>query len=1674
MHKTIRKCHLSVLLSVLLSPLAAFGQTTTLISDPFNTSGALNGTTPPITVGGASWVAQTGTSAASGVLTLPGSNQTDTIDLGANFFSSNPGVYSVSMDVTLPAGTSSLNGFGLGFVANPITAVSMGSAASNPGLNPAGGANGGTPWMYLVQAGRVYVNRAGGTFIYQSAIGAYPSGSVHNMKLVLDTSTTQWTMTAYIDSVQVDLNGGLAGLAYTFTTNPTDIRYVAISSTTSVISASVDNFILTGPSQNTLPPPNNPLLISDAFSTSGALNGTTPGTTVANVPWIAYTGSGFPSSNGSVLSLPGHNQSNVIDLGNKYFSSHPGTYTLSMDATLPTGTTGSNYFGLGFVVNPLSGASGVAMTSTSSSAGLNPNGGTNGGTPWMAINQNGQVYVYRGGSTYIYASAASAFPIGTAHTLKLILDTTQVRWTMNAFVDATQLDLNGSTTAGLTYTFPSNPTDIRYAGMTAGTGTTTATIDNFALNYVPDPDLPRIGDLAAPGIIPGSRPYSDLWLEGESFTSQTGGSTVADASGYGGQKWVVASSTPGASATYTVNIPSTGKYLLNIAGSPIGAPTSSPLAYAIDGGSPTLITGGTTSSRTWSSGGLMWSSAAILNFTTTGSHTITISLAGPRASDGTYAFTIDAIALVADPFDNLLYTETNFAQPQLWSATVAASTSNVSYPAANVTAGNPALGWEPTVASPGTSTLTITFPTARALEVLRLVKGLNAPSGASMPTAYTIELLEGGTWTKRVSETGNLKSDIAYQMPGIISATAMRLTITATTGTNFPFVNQFEAYGPFCPAILSPLDTATVRNPLYNVCGFTQPNASVALRINGATGTTVTADASGWFSGNLTFVTGANTIQAQSTLSTVSSIRQSSTVTYNASAAAGITLVDRKGAHVIVDEGVNKVAVTGLGQGSAVAYTIKNEAGTTLTSSTIDLSQGGALLSLPSSTAGWYQINITGSPALAQTVSVLPNHFVLPNLSNVASNFMLDGRNLASAAEQAAFFPVVIGYASMSQIPMVRDPVSWSSVNTSLGVNDWRGYDARIDSFLAQGQKVLSLISTFPPFLNSHNDYQYVPDDLRETYNWAQVLATHYQGRVSAYEFQNEYDYAGTAKQTVNTLMAHQRAFYLGVKSVDPAAIVVTNAPAFVADAANQAQNLRGEAADVFAFHWYPANSGATQISNLQATGTYNMPDSMSQVTRYLENRASWLTECGYYGTVGSEMTAADEGFQADFYSKMAPLAMSYGVAKSFAFVFPWYPEGVKQFGMLRSTGFSPRPAVNSSATTAEQLRSAKYYGKLTTGNSNITGLVFQNTDGTYVLELWATAAGGTGAYTLPGSITQTRTVDYLGRLTDAGTPTSVVVQTTAKFLTLNGSGVTAVTTATTNPVTNENGVAPSPIVMGWHFNLPCKSAPFEDFYDVAQTSSTSCSLEAVNLSASSFTGTIAAFASNSRWTLTPGASLTVTIPANGRVTIPFTLVAPTLKDNVRVEARVDDASGKASSAAEILQTTGTTPLPTAVQPDGSGNLTLACPMPFQNYYAYVKQLRWTSGTDGTVNYMAALPSTGIAYTSAQMFKAPRLDFLANFTSVGTYYVWVKAKAGPAATNQINIGVNGNLLTTGTGITGFNTSGWTWSRTLVTSANATYVNSSAGNRTLNVWPTNDGIQIAYVFCTTNSAFTPTF
>jgi hypothetical protein len=248
----VKQAIYAALLAILASSHSGSAQSI-LLSDNFSgTAGAaIGGNALAVNnINSATWVSSgsaTYTGSSSGSFGTAGVNALLTEDTGSYVFN-NAGVYSLNLTIN-SGGTSGGAGtdwYAFGWSALPASGTSYTMASS-------GTFNVGYAWLLLRGNGQLNVYAGpgtSGTALLSTATSTYNAGT-YNLSLVLDTTGANYMLNAYIDSVQLDLNGASAGNTYTYSSNPTaaQLQYVGISSaaTTPAVSDTFSNFSLTTP-----------------------------------------------------------------------------------------------------------------------------------------------------------------------------------------------------------------------------------------------------------------------------------------------------------------------------------------------------------------------------------------------------------------------------------------------------------------------------------------------------------------------------------------------------------------------------------------------------------------------------------------------------------------------------------------------------------------------------------------------------------------------------------------------------------------------------------------------------------------------------------------------------------------------------------------------------------------------------------------------------------------------------------------------------------------------------------------------------------------------------------------------------------------------------------------------------------------------------------------------------------------------------------------------------------------------------------------------------------------------------------------------------------------------------------------------------------------------------------
>ncbi len=132
-----------------------------------------------------------------------------------------------------------------------------------------------------------------------------------------------------------------------------------------------------------------------------------------------------------------------------------------------------------------------------------------------------------------------------------------------------------------------------------------------------------------------------------------------------------------------------------------------------------------------------------------------------------------------------------------------------------------------------------------------------------------------------------------------------------------------------------------------------------------------------------------------------------------------------------------------------------------------------------------------------------------------------------------------------------------------------------------------------------------------------------------------------------------------------------------------------------------------------------------------------------------------------------------------------------------------------------------------------------------------------------------------------------------------------------------------------------------------------------------------------------------------------------------------------------------------------------------------------TSLPTGSVNGgLRVNPDSGTTWSSEN--NSPEINVPVRFTSSGTWYVWVRMNAPNSSGNDVHVGLNGDLGSSGDNIVTTSYNSWQWTRTRegLFAQSARVSVPSTGVHTLNVWAGEDGVSLDRIILTTSSSYTP--
>ncbi|MEX2302956.1 MAG: hypothetical protein WD733_18570, partial [Bryobacterales bacterium] len=129
------------------------------------------------------------------------------------------------------------------------------------------------------------------------------------------------------------------------------------------------------------------------------------------------------------------------------------------------------------------------------------------------------------------------------------------------------------------------------------------------------------------------------------------------------------------------------------------------------------------------------------------------------------------------------------------------------------------------------------------------------------------------------------------------------------------------------------------------------------------------------------------------------------------------------------------------------------------------------------------------------------------------------------------------------------------------------------------------------------------------------------------------------------------------------------------------------------------------------------------------------------------------------------------------------------------------------------------------------------------------------------------------------------------------------------------------------------------------------------------------------------------------------------------------------------------------------------------------------SGYLGT-GYLSAQPNTGTNQSSGYVGVSPEVQFDVNFSTTGTYYVWMRGYAANGSDNTAHVGLNDQAVATSESMALDTYGVWQWTENTSAEVRGTLTISTPGAHRINVWMREDGLLFDKLLLTTDSNYTP--
>jgi polysaccharide biosynthesis protein PslG len=312
--------------------------------------------------------------------------------------------------------------------------------------------------------------------------------------------------------------------------------------------------------------------------------------------------------------------------------------------------------------------------------------------------------------------------------------------------------------------------------------------------------------------------------------------------------------------------------------------------------------------------------------------------------------------------------------------------------------------------------------------------------------------------------------------------------------------------------------------------------------------------------------------------------------------------------------------------------------------------------------------------------------------------------------------------------------LDWAEINSSSGVYQFQDLDAFVQLNQARGAEVIYTFGRTPQWASSKPEAPgpygpgqcAPPADLRNWDNYVTAIASHVGPRITYWELWNEPQDPNYYCGDMQTLLTMAEHAYRIIKSINPAAQVITptgtasDGPAWL-DA--YLSKGGGDYADIISFHGY-CDTEAESINPV--------------VARYQKviaahgqgSKPLWDTEADWAGDADDVLEGS--GNRADFMAKYYFLQWSDGVSR-----FVWYAYDGGTWGGLWNPATGADPDVASYNVVQQWMVGASMTSACTPDSNGTWSCPLSREGGYQALVLWNSKK--TVSYQVPGQYTDVR-----------------------------------------------------------------------------------------------------------------------------------------------------------------------------------------------------------------------------------------------------------------------------------------------------------------------------------------------